>query len=97
MKSNEEKFMTMLRTETNCKMLSVLSRTMVMRIIKYFPNKGNQRETKIICYNDYGVIERVYSETTYLSPILIRRLLPKRITLIEDEFYMNKKDFNWYK
>ncbi len=86
--SEEKTLMTKLRTTIPFgDMKSVLSMTKVMRVIKYFPRATNQSNSKLLCYDEYGSI--IFSiEFTYLSVVGLRRLLPKRIGLIEDNTYM---------
>ena len=79
-------------------MITTMAKTTVLRVIRYFPKNGNQQDKKIVAYNKYGHIIAVfgYEGVQYLSVSAIQSLLPKRITLIEDEYYMTKKDFDSY-
>ena len=66
----------------------------VLRVIQYFPKKGNQRRRKIIAYDGQGQIIECW-EATYVDIATLRRRID--VTVIEDDFYMQrKKDFDFY-
>ena len=75
---------------------SLLKGTKVMRIIRYFPRQSNQCSKKILFYNEFGNVLNS-CEATYVSKGELEDLLPKRITIIEDYCFMDKKkDFEYW-
>ena len=90
-----EKFLYEMRTDIDSKTVSLMKKTRVIRIIKHFPKRGNQAERKAVFYGEYGELLTT-KEATYLSPVDLRQSLPKRITVIEDNEYMTRKDFDFY-
>ena len=90
-----EQFLYEMRTDIDSKTVSLMKKTRVIRIIKHFPKRGNQAERKAVFYGEYGELLTT-KEATYLSPVDLRQSLPKRITVIEDNEYMTRKDFDFY-
>ena len=93
-----EQFLYEMRTEfinRTAPLLSLMTKTRVIRIIKHFPKSGNQANRKAVFYGEYGELLAT-KEATYLSPVYLRQSLPKRITVIEDNEYMGGKDFDFY-
>lgn len=94
-----EQFLYEMRTELISQtdpLSSLMAKTRVIRIIKHFPKRGNQALRKAVFYGEYGELLTA-KEATYLSPVNLRQSLPKRrITVIEDNEYMSKKDFDFY-
>ena len=91
----EKKLVKKMRREISGRVGSILKRTAVIRVTKYFPKRSNQSEQKILCFNEYGNFIVAY-DFKYHSIIDLQRLLPKRITVIEDGYYLSKKNFNYY-
>ena len=95
MKTEAQKVMTELRTRF-VDDVSLLKRTKVMRIIKFFPKNANQQTKRLLCYDGNNNVISV-KNVTYITREEIVRLLPKRIVIIEDATYMQKaRDFNYY-
>ena len=95
LKCMELRLVSKMRTDLNSQMVSVLKRTAVIRITKYFPKRSNQSESKIICFDEYGCFIKAY-DFKYHSRGSLKSFLPKRITVIEDGYYLSKKNFNYY-
>ena len=96
-KSEEQLFMTKLRTEIlHGDMVSTMKKACVLRVVRYFPKNGNQQDKRIWIYNKYGHIISVFDNVQYLSVIGLRNLLPKRVFIIEDDTYSDKKSFEYW-
>ena len=94
-RSELEQFLYEMRTDVNNQMQSLMSRTCVIRIIKYFPKRGNQSQQRAVFYGQFGNIV-TSKDFNYISVQLLRLSLPKRIIVIEDNEYMKLKDFEFY-
>ena len=82
-----------LMTPVGEKMERFIDGTSVLRFIQYFPKGGNQRMRKILCHNKDGWVHRSY-EATYVDAQTLKNKL--NIPVIEDYFYIPKKDFDFY-
>ena len=93
---NKESVLYKMRTLHDSQMRSLMSRTDVVRIVKFFPNNTNQGVKKVVMYNRNSSFLHSF-DFTYGDIQGLREILPKRISVIEDEFNLKKlKDFIYY-
>ncbi len=96
MKSLEKILMTKLRTTHDNFMRSSISQTKIIRVIKFFPKTSNHSKQKIVCYGDYNNIILTL-DFCHCDINVLKGLLPNRISVFADEFYLNKKkNFDFY-
>ena len=92
---NEKEIATFMRTRHNSCGESLMKRTTVIRRIRYFPKNSNQAQWAYVLYNTYGdIVDVIISAAT--SPSRLRAVLPKRITVIDDEVYMTRNNYLYY-
>lgn len=84
-----------MRTRSNSWGESLMKRTTVIRRIKYFPRGSNQDQKAYVLYDSHGSLLDVIV-THAASPIFLRAELPKRITVIDDDVYMTRKEYKHY-
>lgn len=77
----------------------ILHETKVIRVIKYFPKKGNGDSKKALLYNKNGYVIGCYV-ATYTSFIELENQLNKvtdGVIIIHDQNYMQRKsDFDYF-
>lgn len=92
---NEKEIATFMRTRHNSWGESLMKRTTVIRRIGYFPKNSNQVQWAYVLYNTYGnILDVIISAAT--SPSSLRTVLPERITVINDDVFMSRKNYNHY-
>lgn len=92
---NEKEIATFMRTRHNSWGESLMKRTTVIRRIGHFPKNSNQAQRTYILYNTYGnILDVIISMAT--SPSSLRAVLPNRITVIDDDVFMTRKDYKHY-
>lgn len=92
---NSEEIAHFMRTRNNSWGESLMKRTTVMRRIKYFPRGSNQDQRAYVLYDAHGsMLDVIVSNAA--SPAYLRAELPKRITVIDDEGYLTRKEYKHY-
>ena len=92
---NSKEIAHFMRTRHNSWGESLMKRTTVIRRIKYFPRSSNQAQMAYVLYNTYGnILDIIVSNAT--SPASLRAELPKRITVIDDDVFMTRKEYKHY-
>ena len=92
---NEKEFLNYMRTRCNSIGESLWKRTYVIRQIQCFPKNSNQNRRAFVLYNNLGYILDVI-ESIAFNRLELNADLTNRITAIEDDTYMNVKDFKHY-
>lgn len=92
---NEKEIANFMRTRHNSCGESLMKRTTVIRRIKYFPRNSNQAQMAYVLYNAYGHFLDVIVSIA-ASPASLRAELPKRITIIDDDVFMTRKEYKYY-
>lgn len=92
---NEKEIAHFMRTRNNSWGESLMKRTTVIRRIGYFPRNSNQCTYAYVLYNAYGnLLDIIVSNAT--SPMSLRCVLPQRITVIDDDVFMTRKEYKHY-
>ncbi len=94
-KSIEQVVATTMRTTIDSVMRTTMIKTNVVRIIKFMPKNSNQAQQKALCYDSNGIVDVI--DFNYGGRLVLSDILPNRITVIEDTFYITKKkEFDFY-
>lgn len=92
---NEKEIAHFMRTRNNSWGESLMKRTTVIRRIKYFPRSSNQAQMAYVLYDAHSsFLDVIVSNAT--SPTSLRVELPKRITVIDDDVFMTRKEYKHY-
>ena len=92
---NTEDFIHYLRIRVNSTGESLLKRTAVIKEYRYFPKNSNQCRKIFVCYTKYGYILDAV-ESIGISCASLRAQLPKRITVLNYDFYTTAREFRYY-
>ena len=90
-----EDFIHYLRIRVNSTGESLLKRTAVIKEYRYFPKNSNQCRKIFVCYTKYGYILDAV-ESIGISCASLRAQLPKRITVLNYDFYTTAREFRYY-
>lgn len=92
---NAKEIARFMRTRHNKWGESLMKRTTVIRRIQYFPRSSNQLQAAYVLYDTHGfILDVIVSIATY--PTSLRDELPKRITVIDDDVFMTRKEYKHY-
>ena len=84
-----------MRTRHNSLCESLMKQTSVIRRIGYFPRNSNQCTYAYVLYSAHGnLLDVIISNAA--SPMSLRCVLPKRITVIDDDIFMTRKEYKHY-